>query len=57
MDIDLAQLGGAAAGELGPARMFISADFFNFGDAVQITLPRADEVTELDGASMFGAGF
>ena len=57
MDFDFAQLGGAAAAELGPARMFISADFFNFGDAVQITLPSADEVTELDGSSLFGAGF
>ena len=57
MDFDFAQLGGAAAAELGPARMFISADFFNFGDAVQITLPSADKVTELDGSSLFGAGF
>jgi len=56
MDFDFAQIGAAAA-ELGPARMFISADFFNFGDAVQITVPAPDEVTELDGSSLFGSGF
>ena len=57
MDFDFAQLGGVAAADLGPARLFISADFFNFGDAVQITVPSPDEVTELDGSSLFGSGF
>ncbi len=57
MDFDFSQLGEAAAAEIGAGRLFISADFFNFGDAVQITLPSADEVTELDGSSLFGGGF
>ena len=57
MDIDLAQFGDAAAADLGAARISISADLFNFGDAVQITVPSPGEVTELDGSNPFGAGF
>jgi hypothetical protein len=33
------------------------ADFLNFGDAVQISIPSPDEVTELDGSILFGSGF
>jgi hypothetical protein len=55
MDFDFTQLGAGA--DVGAERMFISADFFNFGDAVQIPVPSPDEVTELDGSSLFGGGF
>ena len=58
MDFDFSSLGlGASAAELGAARMYVRSDFFDFGDAVSINIPSADEVTVLDGDSLFGGGF
>ena len=52
MTFDFSQLGGLAGG---PTEMYVSLELFNFGDAVSITLPPADEVTEIDESSLFGS--
>ena len=52
MTFDFSELGGLAGG---PTEMYVSLELFNFGDAVSITLPPADEVTEIDKSSLFGS--